>query len=125
MLRRALADERDRTTNGVGDGEGRALELEPARFDLRQIEDVVDERELMLARGQDVAQVICLLRVDVTEDLLKQYLGEPDDRVQRCAELVAHVRQEFRFVAARGLELVAPGGPLTPAPRPLPLPVGI
>ena len=49
MLRRALADERDRTTDGVGDGEGRALELEPARFDLRQIEDVVDERELMLA----------------------------------------------------------------------------
>ena len=47
--------------------EGRRLELHPSRFDFGEIENVVDEREQMFARGVDVLQVVVLLFIDFTE----------------------------------------------------------
>src|SRR4029077_20856618 len=39
-----------------------------AGFDLRQVEDVVDQREEMLCRGAAASQRVALAVVDVTED---------------------------------------------------------
>ena len=58
-----------------------------------------------LAGGEDVVEVLLLLRVELAEHPLAQHLREADDRVQRRAQLVRHVRQELGLVLARGLEL--------------------
>ena len=39
--------------------------------------------------------------------VLQQHLGDADDRVERRAQLVAHVGEELRLVLARDLELPA------------------
>ena len=83
----------------------RARSSHLARLDLGEVEDVVDEREQVVARGEDVLEVLLLLRVDLAEQPLAQHLREADDRVQRRAQLVRHVRQELRLVLAGGLEL--------------------
>ena len=59
----------------------------------------------MIARGEDVVEVLLLLLVDLAEQALLQHLGEADDRVQRRPQLVRHVRQELAFVPARLLQL--------------------
>jgi len=61
MGRRPLADEAERPADRVGQGELARLEVHPAGLDLRQVEDVVDQREEVLARGFDVLEVIGLL----------------------------------------------------------------
>ena len=58
-------------------------------------------------RVEDVVEVFGLLLVDLAEELLAQHLREAADRVQRGPQLVRHVGQELRLVAARGLELAA------------------
>ena len=45
--------------------------------------------------------------VHLPEHTLREHLREAEDRVQRRPELVGHVGQELRLVAARGLELLA------------------
>jgi hypothetical protein len=82
-----------------------ARELHLARFDLGQVEHVVDEREQMAARREDVFEVLRLLLVHGAEHLLAEDLREPQDRVQRRAQLVRHVREELRLVPAGRLEL--------------------
>ena len=84
-----------------------ALELHLAGLHLGQVEDVVDQREQVVGRGEDVVQVLVLLLVHLAEQLLLQHLGEADDRVQRRPELVAHVRQEVGLVL--GGDLQRPG----------------
>ena len=59
----------------------------------------------MLTGAEDVVQVLGLLLVELAEHLLAEHLREADDGVQRRAQLVRHVGQELRLVAARGLEL--------------------
>ena len=83
------------------------LQVHPARLDLREVQDVVDEREEVAARGQDVLSVLGLLLVERTEHLLAQDLREADDGVERRAELVGHVGQELGLVAVGFLELAA------------------
>src|SRR5438128_10703640 len=61
----------------------------------------------MPARSEDVAQVVLLLVVELAEHPLEEDLGEPDDGVERRAQLVAHVREELALVPARDLELAA------------------
>ena len=87
--------------------EVRQLQLHASGLDLGEVEDVVDQREEMSARGMDVLQVLLLLLVELTEHAVRQDLGEPDDGVQRRAQLVGHVREEFGLVPARDLELSA------------------
>src|SRR6266446_5239723 len=61
----------------------------------------------MPAGLQDVVQVLGLLFIDVPEHPLGQDLREPDDGVERRAELVGHVGEELRLVPAGGFELAA------------------
>ena len=85
--------------------ERRHLELHPAGLDLGQVEHVVDEGEQVAARGEDVVEVLLLLLVDVAEHPIPQHLREAEDRVERCSQLVRHVREELRLVLAGRFEL--------------------
>ena len=60
----------------------------------------------VVPRGEDVVEVLLLLRVDLAGDPLAEHLGEADDRVQRRPQLVGHVGQELRLVLAGRLELL-------------------
>ena len=71
----------------------------------------------MAAGGQDVLQVLGLLLVHLAEHPLGQHLGEAEDRVQRGPELMRHVREELRLVAAGRLELPALVRDLLEEPR--------
>ena len=101
----ALAHHRDAVLEQVGKRHGAAVELHPARLDLREVEDLVDELEQMAARVADVADVLLLALVQLSEHPVEQHVGEADHRVQRRPQLVRHARQELRLVAARDLEL--------------------
>src|SRR5712692_8694449 len=80
-------------------------QLELARFDLGQIEHVVDQLEQMLSRLLDVAQKPLLAIGERGADLLRQQPGEAKDRVERGAQLVTHVREEFGFHPGRFAQL--------------------
>ncbi len=82
------------------------VELHPARLDLGQIQDVVDEGEEVPAGGQYVLQVLLLLVVELAEHALEQHLGEADDGVERRAQLVGHVGEELGLVPVGDLELL-------------------
>src|SRR2546425_4818055 len=107
MAAGAFSDHRDAVLERRPQREDASLELHATRFDLRQIQDVVDEGQQMAARPEDVAQVVLLLGVDLAEHPLEQDLRETDDGVERGPELVAHVREELALVPARDLELAA------------------
>ena len=87
--------------------ERRVLQLHPAGLDLREVEDLVEQLQQVLARAVDVAEVLLLPLVDVAEHPLEQHLGEPEHRVQRRPQLVGHAGQELRLVPAGQLELDA------------------
>ena len=74
-------------------------------LDLRQVEDLAEELEEVLARAPDVAEVLLLAIVDLAEHAVEQHLREPDHRVERCAQLVRHAGEELRLVAADHLQL--------------------
>ncbi len=69
-----------------------------ARFDLRQIEDVADQVQQIGARAMDGAREFDLTRRQVAVRIVAELLAEDQDRVQRRAQLVRHVRQELRLV---------------------------
>ena len=104
---RPLPDQGQRIVQGGGQVEPPELQLEPSGLHLGQVEDVVDQGEEMPARGQDVLQVLGLLRVHLPEHPLGEHLREAEDRVQRRPELVGHVGEELGLVAAGGFELPA------------------
>ena len=105
VLDRAFAHHHDAAFERLAQREAGELELDLPGLDLRQVEHVVDQREQMVARGEDVVEVLLLLLVDLAEHPLPQHLREADDRVQRGAQLVRHARQELALVPARRLEL--------------------
>ena len=86
------------------DGEFRAVQDHLAGLDLRQVENVVQQFEQMLARAPDVAQVVVLTLVELAKHALQEHFRKADDGVQRCTQLVRHTGQEFRLVPARDFE---------------------
>ena len=81
------------------------VKLHAPRLDLRQVEDVVDQREQVAARAEHaIERLEVLLR---RLGILPQHLGDADDGVERRAQLVAHVGEELRLVLARLFELAA------------------
>ena len=85
LVARALAHHDHAALEGVAQRERRDLELDLACLDLREIEHVVDQRQQVVGGGEDVVEVLLLLRVQLAEHALAQDLGEADDRVQRRA----------------------------------------
>ena len=102
-----LAHQGDGVVDRLPQMEVGQLQLHPARLDLREVEDVVDQGEQVAARGEDILQILLLLAVDVAEHPLQEHLGKADDGVERCPQLVRHVGEELRLVAIRDLELAA------------------
>ena len=78
-------------------------EIHLAGLDLRQIEDVVDQAEQMPPARQDVVQKADEARLDPAFELVPEDLREADNRVERGAQLMAHVGQELALRAV-GLE---------------------
>ena len=86
--------------------------LEPqvhlAGLDLGHVEDVVDQRQQVLAGAEDVLRVFLVALVaERAEHLADHDLGEAVDGVERRAQLVAHIGQELALglVGALGADL--------------------
>ncbi len=88
-----------------------AFDIDLAGLDLRKVENVVDDRQEMLAGLVDGVGETLLLRV---QRRLAQQLGHAQDAVHRRADLVAHGRQKLALRPAAGfgevLRLVQVGG---------------
>ena len=85
-----------------GAEQGRRLELlRPedhfAGLDLGQVEQVVDQLRQVLGRLADEVDLLLLLGRQVAVDAVQQDAGQRQDRVERRAELVAHVGEEARL----------------------------
>ena len=76
------------------------VQLETAGFDLREVEDVVDDRQQRLAGCVDRLGVVALL---VIERRVEEQPAHPDDGVHRRPDLVAHRRQERALRLVRGV----------------------
>ena len=100
----ALAHQGHRTAHEIGQDELGALDPELSGFDLRQVEDVVDDAEQVMGRALDLAEAIAAAPVAA---LAQQQFRQADDRVHRRADLMAHVGEEGALGAAGGLGLVA------------------
>src|SRR5262249_20121149 len=85
-------------------------ELELAGFDLREIEYLVDQGEKMDTRTVDPAQRLCRLFRAEARRIADHHLSQPDDGVERGAQLVAHAGEEGRLGEAHRLGLVARSG---------------
>ncbi len=105
-LRRRRRHQVEVRGDAVAQVEGLVLELEAARLDLREVEDVVDQGQQGVAAGADGFDVVALLEVEIG---LEQEPGHADHPVERGADLVAHVGQELAFsrLAASAASLAA------------------
>ena len=78
----------------LGDVDGLVIGSHLPGLNFGEVEDVVDEREQVLAGAADLLQVLRHARLPVLLRVLQQDLAVADDRVHRRAQLVAHVSQE-------------------------------
>ena len=85
-------------------GERLALQLDLAGLDLREVEDVVDDRQEGIAGRPDRLGVVALLLV---ERRVQHQPAHADDRVHRRADLVAHRGQEGALGLVRVLGRLA------------------
>ncbi len=106
---RLRTEQRDEAVQQIAQIEVRVLQIEFARFDLREIEDVVDDVHQRVRRGADDPQVFLHFRL---ERMIERQLRHADDAVHRRPDLVAHVREELRLEPRR---LEAPLHALRPA----------
>ena len=77
------------------------------RLDFRQIEDVVDKGQEVVARRFDRAGKLDLFGRKVAVGIVAQQLGKDQQRIERRAQLVAHVGKEVRLVLAGLLKLAS------------------
>ena len=91
--------------------ECRAIQLEPAGLDLGQIQDLVDQREQVLAPGMDMLDPLDGHEPGIAvERLAPHELGEPQDGRERRPQLMTHVRDEVALCLARGDEALRQAG---------------
>ena len=91
LFRGTRAHEVERRFDTFAQIERRRLDVHAARLDLREVEDVVDDREECVAGIADRVDVVALLAV---ERRVEQQPRESDDRVHRRADLMAHGGEE-------------------------------
>jgi hypothetical protein len=101
LLERPLGERLEVAHRHLGD-----VHLHLAGFDLRQVEDLVDEVEQVRARRVDRLRELHLLRREVVLLVVREELREDEQRVERRAQLVAHVRQELALVPRAERELL-------------------
>ena len=103
-----LGDVPERALERVGEvreGQLARLHGHRARLDLGEVEDVVDQREQVPARGQDRLRELHLAIGQVALGVLGQPVGEDQQAVERRAQLVGHVGQELGLVLRGEREL--------------------
>src|SRR5262245_49542136 len=76
------------------------IELELAGFDLREVEDLVDEAQQVGAGGIDAPQRLQRPVRAEPRCVRDHHLGQADDGVERRAQLVAHAGEELRLALA-------------------------
>src|SRR5882762_9424036 len=94
-----LTRERQRRLDRSADLYRLLVQSRLAPFDSRELEDVVDDLEELLACGVNIPGVTADGRGSA--DAGPDELGKADDRIQRRAQLVAHRGEELRFRLAR------------------------
>ncbi len=108
LLDGAGRDEVERRLDALAQIERLRLDVHPPGLDLREVEDVVDDRQERVAGIADGRGVVVLLGVELG---VEQQAAHADDRVHRRADLVAHRREEraLRLVGGfgRGARLLA------------------
>ena len=82
----------------IGEIELAHVERDGAGFDLREVEDVVDERQELGAGSVNRLGELHLLLAEVSVGIVRQQLGEHEQAVQRGPELVRHVGEELGFI---------------------------
>ncbi len=82
------------------------VNVDLARFDLRQIQDVVDQREQIVPGRVDRVRELHLLLGEVPALVVAEELRQDERAVQGRPELVRHVREELRLVSVGLAELV-------------------
>ena len=79
-----------------------------AGLDARQIEDLIDQAEQMLAGDVDVVGIFLVGRHRMrAEHLALHHFGEAENGVERRAQLVTYLREEARLGNVRRLGAVA------------------
>ena len=81
-------------------GQRQRLGAAAARLGAGQRQQLVHQRHHLRASRVDALQPLALARAGWLADVVAQQLREPQHRVHRRAQLVAHARQEGRLVAA-------------------------
>ncbi len=81
--------------------------LELAGLDLRQVQHLVDQPEQVGAGAMHAGERFLRLLGAEARRVADHHLGEPDDGVERRAQLMAHAGEELRLVLAGQFELAA------------------
>ena len=95
---------RDRVEQ-IGDEDLLRVDRDRAGFDLRQIENVADQVEQIGAGAVDGAGEFDLLGGQIAVRVVAELLAEDQDAVERRAQLVRHVGEEFGLVLRGQREL--------------------
>ena len=82
------------------------MDLDGAGFDLRQIQNVVDERQQTVSGRVDRLRVPHVLRRQPARPVLGEQLGENQRAVQRRSQFVRHVGEELGLVLTGALGLL-------------------
>ncbi len=75
------------------------VKLQAPRFDLAEIQDVIDDLQQVLGAVEDTAQNLLLLVRYRPDFAVKQELTEAGDSIERRSQLVRHVGQELALHA--------------------------
>ena len=85
------------------------MQLRLARLELRDVEQVIDQRQQVLSVLGDDVHVLTLVAGQRAAVTFEQQLRKAEDRVQRGAQLVAHVGEELGLVLVRPVQLAIDG----------------
>src|SRR6185436_15726010 len=94
LLAGADAQRADQLVEHLAYAERDLLDLELARLDLREVEDLVQQSQQRARIGPHGFELFALLDAEVR---VERHVGHADDDVHRRSELVAHVGEELRL----------------------------
>ncbi len=90
-----LADDQQAVAQQFVQIDGFKLQQHHSGFDLGQVEDVIDQRQQVLAAVENVTDVAALGIGHVTDHAVFERLRKADDGVERGAQLVGHGGEKF------------------------------
>src|SRR5436305_1889950 len=86
-----------RSVHEIGEVDLLRFDGDGAGLDLREVQNVTDEVEQIGACAMNCAGEFDLLWAEISVRVLAQLLTEDQNAVQRCAQLMRHVGEEFGF----------------------------